>query len=152
MAERIYGLLKELDHFIDGGIHIGFINRVLLDETRVLEFVEAIRESLPGEIQQARTLLNARQEILRKANEDAKQRQDSLSQVMQDPQIHSADRERANRMLQDARREALYIRQEADAYVEQSLKRVHRLLAAMDQEVMNGLAYLGREDSAGQVG
>lgn len=153
MAERIYGLLEAMEKFVDGGVHLGFMNKILLDENRLLEFVDALKDSLPAEIQQAKTLLNARNEILGKAKEDALKTRESLQKSLQDPQVHSADRDRANRLLQDAHREALYIRQEADAYVEQSLMKVHRLLANLDREILNGLQVLGREESrAGQVG
>lgn len=150
MAERIYGLLKEFEQFLDGGVHLTMVNKVVLDERKLYEFLGALEEVLPGEIRQAKTLLNARQDILRKANEEAQRRHEALPSALQDVSIHSADRERANRMLQDARREALFIRQEADAYVEKSLLRLSKMLTSMNQEVKNGLEYIGSTEVHGR--
>lgn len=148
MSQRVLGLLDQFERMVDGALHLGWINKVVLDEKQTHEFFRAIREALPGEIHAARQVLENKEKILSGAREEADSRRQRLEDMLQAEPQSSKARERVNRILQEAHAEAALIRHEADDYAHSVLHKLFGQLSRMGNEIRNGMEHLAGERGA----
>ncbi len=145
MSQRVLGLLDQFERMVDSALHLGWINKVVLDEKQTHEFFRALREALPGEIHAARQVLENKEKILSGAKEEAASRQDRLEEMLKTEPLSSKTRERVNRILQEAHAEAALIRHEADDYAHGVLHKLFGQLSRMGHEIKNGMEHLAGE-------
>jgi hypothetical protein len=65
-------LLDMLEGHVADGRRFVFSNRIMVEEGEFMAIIDQLRESIPSEIQQARRVIQDRQEIILKAQEEAK--------------------------------------------------------------------------------
>jgi cell division septum initiation protein DivIVA len=149
----ILQLVDRLEDLIDEGRHLPFSKFTVIDEERALAILDQMRISIPEEIVKATTVLQERNRILEKANEDAARiLQDSRTKGMelldQDTSVQAAQA-RAREVLERARRDADLIMNDADKYVVDALRDLERRLTRIVGEVRNGIAEV--EQPADQI-
>lgn len=149
----ILQLVDRLEDLIDEGRHLPFSKFTVIDEERALAILDQMRISIPEEIVKATTVLQERNRILEKANEDAARiLQDSRAKGMelldQDTSVQAAQA-RAREVLERARRDADQVMEEADKYVVDTLREMERRLTRIISEVRNGIAEV--EQPASQI-
>ena len=153
MTMDILQLVDRLEDLIDEGRHLPFSKFTVIDEERALAILDQMRISVPEEIVKATTVLQERNRILEKANEDAARilqdsRNKGIELLDQDTSVQAAQA-RAREILERARQDADQVMNDADKYVVDSLRDLERRLTRMVGEVRNGIVAV--EQPAQQV-
>jgi cell division septum initiation protein DivIVA len=139
----IQHLLDRLEDLIDEGRHMPFSKMTMIDEERALEIIDQMRISIPEEIAKAARVLQERERILAQANEEAGR----ILQLARERGEQLIDREatvqaaanRANAILEEARRKADDFEQDASEYALETLTRLENHLNSLVRQVHNGI-------------
>ena len=149
-------LLQRLEDVIEAGRHMPFSRYTLIDEVRALELIDQLRISIPEEVEKAKRILMRRDEILGQAHEEGErvivQARDRGTEIVEREVSVQVARNRANNILEEARREAEQLRADADAYVLQILGKLEQGLARNLSVTRNGIQYMNRTSPASQTG
>jgi hypothetical protein len=140
----ILQLVDRLEDLIDEGRHVPFSRLTMIDEERALNLLDQMRISIPDEIVKASTVIQERNRILEKANEDAARllqdaRQKGTELLDQDTSVQAAQA-RAREVMDHARRDADQVMREADQYIAHRLRELEIQLTRVVNEVRNGIA------------
>lgn len=167
-VNSIYKLLDKLEMMILKGVPIPFSPFVLVNHEKVIDILDKVRASIPGEIQEAHQILKKSEDIqveshrraemlLRQAKSEAdkilsesellravqteavKIREEVIAEV---ESIRNTAREDADQIKKDAVIEAIKIREGADGYVEQVLSTLDSNLSDMHAIIKNGQKHL----------
>ncbi|MCU0476243.1 MAG: hypothetical protein MUC99_09065 [Anaerolineae bacterium] len=140
----ILQLVDRLEDLIDEGRHVPFSKFTMIDEERALAILDQMRISIPEEIVKATTILQERNRIMERANEEAarvlqESRKKSDELLEQDTSVQAAQG-RAREVIDRAKRDAEQIMTEADRYVADTLRDLEKRLQRIVGEVRNGIA------------
>lgn len=140
----ILQLVDRLEDLIDEGRHLPFSKFTMIDEERALAILDQMRISIPEEIVKATTILQERNRIMERANEDAarvlqESRKKSDELLDQETSVQAAQ-SRAREIIDRAKQDAEQIMNDADKYVADSLRELERRLTRIVSEVRNGIA------------
>ncbi|MBR6412981.1 MAG: hypothetical protein IKS21_00030 [Oscillospiraceae bacterium] len=84
--------------------------KCVVERDRVLDLLDEISNQLPGELKQAKTIVESRGEVINNAKREAenilKQAQAQARQMISDSEIYRQAQEEANAMLQAAKQES----------------------------------------------
>jgi vacuolar-type H+-ATPase subunit H len=146
IAIDILHLVDRLETLIEQGRRLPFTSRVFVDEGLCLDIIDQMRISIPEEIRQAKRLEQERERIVAEAQEEggkiiAKAREDA-ARLVAEHELRRQAQQRAERMLAEAERQALAIRQGADDYAADVLTHLAEELLAVQRTTANGLAAL----------
>jgi vacuolar-type H+-ATPase subunit H len=156
-------ILDRLDEIMATGRRLPFGRRIV-DEHEIIGLIDQLRETLPGEISQARQLILKREEIITHAQAEA----DTIAQMARDRADHLVNghgllaeaKRRAEEVIVEAMRRAEQIqaeaesyRSEVDGYAVKVLSMIEGRLAETQQamhahfderlvEIRNGITYL----------
>ena len=65
-------LIKKIDNLIDSGVKVpGFGKKVMLDTTKIDQFIKEVTDLVPQDIQEAKEIINQKNSILAQANMEA---------------------------------------------------------------------------------
>ena len=117
--------IDRLIDWLDEAKAVPFSTSVMLNRDAFAEELEALRDELPTELQQARILLGERDEVLARAHREAERiaadaHADHERLVADHEVVRSAER-RAEEILAAARAQAGQLRVEADDYIDSKL-------------------------------
>lgn len=148
----IQHLIQRLEDVIEEGRHMPFSRYTMVDEVRALELIDQLRISVPEEVEKARRIMLRREEILNQAHHEGEQvvgraRERGTEIVEREVTVQVAQN-RANQILEEARREAAQLRADADAYVIQVLGKLEQGLARKLSVARNGIQYVRRNGVA----
>jgi hypothetical protein len=100
----------------------------VVDEDRILDIIDQMRVAIPEEVKKSQQLMAQRDRILAQATEEATRTlsiaRDKSDQFVERDAIVQAAQSRADQILAQARAEGERIRQEADDYVLDTLRRL----------------------------
>lgn len=145
----IQHLVDRLEDLIDEGRHFPFSKFTLIDEERALEIIDQMRISVPEQIEKASRLINQRDRLLAQAREESERivqvaRQESDTMTTRDSIVQTAQN-RATNIIEQARREAQAIRDEADSYVVDVLQALESQLRRNLDVARNGITKIEEE-------
>lgn len=145
----IQHLVDRLEDLIDEGRHLPMSKFTVIDEERALEIIDQMRISIPEQIEKATRVVNQRDRLIAQANEEATRmldlsRQKSDELVQRDAIVQTAQH-RAENIMNQARQEAVAIRDEADAYVMDVLKELESHLLRTLTIVRNGVTKIAQD-------
>jgi cell division septum initiation protein DivIVA len=145
----IQHLVDRLEELLNDARHIPFTGMALLDEQRALELIDQMRISIPEEIEKAKRVIRERDRLMAQANEEAARirelaREKSETLIQRDS-ITQAAQARAVSIIEQSRREANQIRQDADAYVVDVLSDLEDALMRTVSVVRNGISHVTDE-------
>ncbi len=140
----ILQLVDRLEDLIDEGRHLPFSKFTMIDEERILAILDQMRISIPEEIVKSTTILQERNRIMERANEDAarvlqESRKKSDELLDQETSVQAAQ-SRAREVIDRAKADAEQIMNDADKYVADSLRELEKRLNRIIAEVRNGIA------------
>ena len=142
----IQHLVDRLEELFNNGRHVPFTNYTLIDEQRALELIDQMRISIPEEIEKAKRVIRERDRIMAQANEEAARIRDLAREksetLIQRDAITQAAQARAQHIIEQSRREALAIRDEADQYVLDVLTDLEDALMRTLGVVRNGISHV----------
>jgi len=169
-VSSIYKLLDKLEMMILKGFPVPLTPLVIVHHEKIIDALDKIRASIPGEIQEAHTILKRRDDIQleaqKRANQilsEAKQQAELLlsesellravqaeadrirQQVITDCEvIKKQSIEEAEMIRSSAINESIAIREGADKYAETVLSSLDRDLAELHNVVRNGQKHLAK--------
>ncbi|MFQ6057865.1 MAG: ATPase [Anaerolineae bacterium] len=138
---------------LDRSWHLPFSSKTVIDGDEYLHLIDQIRISVPQEINEARRVLQEKEQILTRAREEAANiialAKEQRERMVEDHDIRRLAEAEREELLEQARQEAERIAAEADAYALEVLRDLERQLTSFQKIVQNGIVVLeGRQ--AGQ--
>ena len=145
----ILHLVDRLEEIFNAGRPLPFLHRMLVDEDRVLELIDQMRVSIPEEVKRAQQVLDQRDRIMAKAQEEAARTvqlaKEKADQLVDRESLVSQASGRADQVIQNAKIDAQAIRAEADEYALESLTKLEAELNRVLNQVRNGISKLQSE-------
>jgi cell division septum initiation protein DivIVA len=145
----IMHLVDRLEELINKSRAIWFTHNVVVDEDRILDLIDQMRVAIPEEVKKAQQQIAQRDRILAQANEEANRTlaiaREKGDQLVARDAIVQAAQARAEQILIQAKAEAQHVRQEADDYVVDTLRRLEMEMDRMLSQVRNGILTLENE-------
>jgi hypothetical protein len=146
----ILHLIDRLEELFNHSRPIPFTHNVVVDEDRMLDLIDQMRVAIPEEVKKAQQLAAQRDRILAQAQEEANRTlaiaREKSEQLTERDAIVQAAQSRADQILIQARAEGEKIRQDADDYVMETLRRLEMELERSLSQVRNGISALQREN------
>ncbi len=138
-------LIDRLEALVSTSRRVPF-GRVLLDEQEILEIIDQMRLSLPNEINQARRVLQERDQIIGQAQSEAEKivlmARDKADYMLNDNGLLQEAKVYAERILADAREESETLRTEANAYAAEMLTHLEDVLDKNLAQVRRGIEHI----------
>lgn len=147
----IQNLVDRLEQVLNGSSRIPLTANLVVNEDKIFAIVDQMRVTVPEEIKRAGRIEGEKERILAQAHEEADRiralaKQEASELVNREVITHAAQ-QRADHILNQARREEIAIRQEADAYVIDVLANLEEDLLRSLAVVRNGLHKLQAEQA-----
>lgn len=133
MSEGVIELLGVLYNMVQESFAVPFGGaKCVLDRNKVMDLIEEINAELPNEIEQARKIVETKNDILGGAKREAeaikRQAEERARQLVSNDEITSAARQKANDMVASAEAKAREVRIATNQYVDDALKRTEEAL------------------------
>ncbi len=139
---ELFNIINEMEDLIESSPKVPMTRRVLVDEDRLLDFLDRIRTSLPDELRQAKWVIQEREKVITDSKREA-------MRIMEDAEKQlekKADESEVTRLAQDmatqlqaqAEEVALQIKQGARDYADDILAGLESKLEQIAQQVRNG--------------
>jgi len=153
-------LINQLESIIESGRKVPVANKTLVDTEQILSVIDQLRASVPKDIQEAKEMLEKREQILNQSlaeakrvkasaiteskvlldqNELVKEAQKKAEELLEDSQ------RRAQRLLEQAEIESKNSRQGADAYAQEVLYKLEQEVSDVLSTVRKGIEVLDLE-------
>lgn len=135
--EELIGTLYEL---VQDAKSVPFSNdKCSIERERVLDLLDEISNQLPGELKQAKTIVESRGELITNAKREAenilKAAQTQARQLVSQEAVYQEARTQANDMVRAAQEKIKELKQVTNDYVDDSLRRTEEAVAEALSEI-----------------
>jgi len=142
----ILHLIDRLEELFNESRALPFTHNVVVDEDRMLDIIDQMRIAIPEEVKKAQQLLNQSERILAQAEEKANRTtllaEEKAGELTAKDMVTQEATRRSEQILSQARADAEATRDDADAYVVETLSRVEDELSRLLNQVHNGIRAL----------
>ena len=118
--------------------------KCVIERDRVLDILDEISNLLPGELRQAKTIVESRGEVINNAKREAenilKQAQAQARQLVSESEIYKHAQEEANSMVQAAQQRIRELKGVTNDYVDDALKQTEQAISEALNEVRESRA------------
>ncbi len=118
--------------------------KCVIERDRVLDLLDEISNQLPGELKQAKTIVESRSEVINNAKREAenilKQAQAQARQMVSDDEIYRQAQQEANAMVQAAQDRIRELKGVTNNYVDDALKQTEQAISEALNEVKESRA------------
>jgi hypothetical protein len=139
----IQHLVDRLEQALNESFRLPLSAYLLVNEDRIFNIVDQMRVAIPEEVKRANRIEAEKDRILAQAKEEAERIRDLAKQeageLVRRDSVTSSAQQRADNILERARRDAEALRHDADAYVAEVLTRLEEDLLRSLNVVRNGL-------------
>ncbi len=139
----IQHLVDRLEQALNDSSRIPLSAFLLVNEDRIYGIIDQMRVAVPEEIKRAQRIEAEKERILAQANEEANRIRNLAKQeaeeLVQRDTITLSSQQRADNILERARRDAEALRNDADVYVVEVLMKLEEDLLRSLSVVRNGL-------------
>ncbi|MFQ5421761.1 MAG: hypothetical protein ACE5FD_10480 [Anaerolineae bacterium] len=139
----IQHLVDRLEQVLNESVRVPLSAYLLVSEDRIFNIVDQMRVSVPEEVKRANRIEAEKDRILAQAKEESERIRDLAKQeaaeLVNRDSITASAQQRANNILERARRDAEALRQDADVYVVDVLAKLEEDLLRSLSVVRNGL-------------
>lgn len=150
---EIMSLLDQMEDMLEEGKTSFISNKVSIDREEFFECIKDMRMKLPNEIQQSVWIVDERNKILAEAQSEAQliiqEAQETLQKMIEQHEITKYAEERAQMILENARKDSREIRIGAIEYANETVKvveqRLKATLEAIHKEAQNFEGYITNE-------
>lgn len=101
--------------------------KCVLERDKVLDLLDEISNQLPGELKQAKTIVESRNEVITNAKREAenilKQAEQRAQQLMSKEEVYILAENEANEMIKNAQQKIKELKQATNEYVDDALRR-----------------------------
>lgn len=141
-AEELLAMLYEM---VQDAFALPFgSDRCILDRDKVLGLLDEINAVLPGDLKQAKTIVESRNDVIATARREAeaikRQAEERARQMVSQEEILVTARQKANDITTAAETRAREVRRAANDYVDNTLKRTEEAIATALSEVRKSRA------------
>jgi cell division septum initiation protein DivIVA len=148
----IQHLVDRLEQVLNDSFRLPLSAYLFVNEDRIFNIVDQMRVAVPEEVKQATRIQAEKERILAQAKEEAERirelaKQEAGELVKRDAIVTNAQ-QRADHVLERARRDADALRQDADVYVVEVLTKLEDDLLHSLAVVRNGLHKVQAEQAA----
>jgi len=152
-------LLDRLENLIASSRRMPLMNQILLKEADILSITDEMRTVIPDEIQQARRIVQDKERILSQANAEAanivsRARAESERAMNREGLLRAAEgrsqelirqaEEQAQELVRQAKRHTEHLKNDADAYVSETLHGLKEHLTSIETEVSRTILSIDR--------
>ena len=142
MATGVEELLTMLYNMVQDAFSLPFgADRCILDRDKVLALIDEINNILPGDLKQAKHIVDARNELVSAAKRDAetikRQAEERAKELVSKQEILTTARLKAADIIQAAEAKSRELRRSANTYVDAKLKRAEDAMNAVLGEIRN---------------
>ena len=152
-------LLDRLENLIAGSRRMPLVNQIILKEADILSIIDEMRTVIPDEIKQARRIMQDKERILSQANAEAaniisRARAESERAMNRDGLLRAAEGRsqelirqaegQAQELVQQAKRHTEHLKNDADAYVSETLHGLKEHLTSIETEVSRTILSIDR--------
>ncbi len=152
-------LLDRLENLIASSRRMPLTNQIMLKEADILSILDEMRSVIPNEIQQARRIVQDKERILSQANAEAanivsRGRAESERAMNREGLLRAAEgrsqelvkqaEEQAQELVKQAKRHSKHLKNDADAYVSETLHGLKEHLTSMETEVSRTILSIDR--------
>lgn len=145
---ELLSILNELEEFIEESPKVPLSKRIMVDENKLLDYVDRIRTTLPDEVRQAKLLIKEREKVLNESKREAQQLIDDVQRQIEKKAEESEVVEKAQQMAQEiikqAEQMASEIRLGARDYADEILEKMEQQLKKINAQVKVGREELHR--------
>ncbi len=143
---EIWDILDEIEDIIKSAIRIPFSGKAVIDAEFLLEKIDRIRAVLPGELEEARTLLEEQQQMFNEASRTAQQIIDEskyqAARIIEHSEITRQAESVSKEIVTKAEELAREIKLEANQYAEELLTYMERVLREGLNSIQKGRSQL----------
>ncbi len=134
--------ISQIYDLVDGAKTSSFNkDKVILDKNQILNLLDELSERLPGELKQARIMLESNAELVtaakRKAEQIQKDAAEKARRLVSETEIYREAKERANEMVRSAQLKAAEVNKAAIQFMDDSLKATEETIAQALGDVRN---------------
>lgn len=108
-------------------------DKCMIERDRVLDLLDEISNELPGELKQAKTIVDSRSEVITSAKRDAeairKQAQAEAKQMVSQEAIYLEAKAQAEELIRQAQEKVRELKQVTNAFVDDALKNTENAIA-----------------------
>ncbi len=113
--------------------------KCVVERDKVLDLLDEISNQLPGELKQAKTIVESRNEVITNAKREAenilKQAEQRAKQMVTHEEIYRQAEQQSNDMIKAAQQKIKELRQVTNDYVDDSLRRTEEAVAEALSEI-----------------
>ena len=146
----IQHLVDRLEQILNDSTRIPLSAFLMVNEDQIYNIIDQMRVAVPEEIKRANRIEAEKDRILAQAKEEAERIRELAKQEAEDlvarDTITSSSQQRADNILERARRDADALRNDADVYVVEVLMKLEEDLLRSLSVVRNGLQKVHAED------
>ena len=147
----ILNLVNKLEELFSQGRSLPFTHNVVINEDQMIDLIDQMRISIPEEIKRAQQILAQRDRILAQAKDEHDRMieiaNEKREQLISSHEISIEAQNRAKQIISQAQTEAEVIKQEADKYALESLKKLEIEMERSMAQVRNGIKALDYNNS-----
>ncbi len=145
----ILQMIDRLEELLNESRPLPFTHNVIVDEDRMLDLIDQMRVSIPEEVKKAQQLLAQRDRLMAQAQEEANRTvnlaRDRSSELVERDQVVQAAYAQAEQIKAQAYTDGEDIRNEADEYVLETLRKLEMEMERFINQVRNGIRTLQEE-------
>ena len=139
---ELFNVLNELEELIEGSTKVPFSRKILVDEEKMLDYLDRIRAVLPEEVRQAKWVVQERDKVLSDTKKEAnKLLENAQKQVMQqadESEVVEQSRVIAEEIVEQSKMVALEMREGARIYADDILRNLEEDLEKVLNEIQQG--------------
>ncbi|AEF93944.1 vacuolar-type H+-ATPase subunit H [Desulfotomaculum nigrificans CO-1-SRB] len=145
---ELFNVLNELEELIEESPRVPLSKRIMVDENRLLDYLDRIRTSLPEEIRQAKWLMKEREKVLAESKKEAQRMLEDVQREIEkradNSEIVKQAEQIAAETIKKAEDVAAQIRQGAREYADEILQGLEERFEKIITEIQQGRAELRR--------
>lgn len=138
----LLGLLNEMEELIENCARIPMTRKVLVDEDRLLDFLDRIRTTMPDEIRQAKWIIQEREKVMADSKREAarilEDAQKEIEKRAEESEVARQAQLVAEEIVRKAEAIAREIREGARAYADDVLKSLAENAARVVEQIEQG--------------
>lgn len=127
-------LIDELQEIVNSSKTVPISGKKMIDAERLLEIIDEMRTNVPEEVKQAKSIAADRTNILEKSRQEAEnivqQAEERAKAMVEHHEITRAAQQRAGEIINKANADAAKIRQAANTYLDNIMKKADDELSA----------------------
>ena len=140
MANSIEEIITDLYEMVQNACSLPLgAEKCVLERDKVLDLLDEISNQLPGELKQAKTIVESRNEVITNAKREAesilKQAEQRAQQMMSQEAVYTMAQEEADQMIKNAQNKIKELKQVTNEYVDDALRRTEESITEALNEI-----------------